>query len=87
MRQRNVNTDGLLDLTLAQRLEDTTVGNSYTVVFLSSAGEPAYEIEFDETVRMDLKRHVRGSPLPRRADDGERDTRPLFEKYQFFTPG
>lgn len=79
--------DEALDITFAQRLGGTTEGGSYTIIFLSTPGEPAYETEFDEPVRMDLKRHTQGSPVRRRANETERDTRPLFEKYQFFTPG
>lgn len=43
-----------------------------------------YQAEFDATAHIDLKRDFRV-----RADNSTNapDTRPLFEKYQYFTPG
>ncbi|KAH6978893.1 hypothetical protein EDB82DRAFT_506580 [Fusarium venenatum] len=74
--------------------------DSYTVLFVgtpstqaktASASKKAagsektiYEPEFIEPLHMDLKRDVsEGS----KAGNATRDTRGLFEKYQFFTPG
>ncbi|KAI1876663.1 hypothetical protein JX265_004189 [Neoarthrinium moseri] len=45
-------------------------------------GKP-YEAEFRDTTHQELKRQL--SSIARRAN--ETDNRPLFEKYQFFTPG
>ncbi|RGP60706.1 er big1 [Fusarium longipes] len=72
--------------------------DSYTVLFVGTPSTRAktastskkvsektiYESEFVEPLRMDLKRDVsEGS----KAGNATRDTRGLFEKYQFFTPG
>jgi hypothetical protein len=74
--------------------------DSYTVLFVGTPSTQAktastskkvsgsektiYEPEFIEPLHMDLKRDVsEGS----KAGNATRDTRGLFEKYQFFTPG
>ncbi|TGO10414.1 hypothetical protein BTUL_0136g00370 [Botrytis tulipae] len=69
-------------------------GPEYTVIFtttpIGSVLEqhifelPVYNAEFDSTSHIDLKRDFRI-----RADNSttEPDRRPLFEKYQYFTPG
>jgi hypothetical protein len=74
--------------------------DSYTVLFVgtpstrpktasaskkvSGSEKTIYESEFIEPLHMDLKRDVsEGS----KAGNATRDTRGLFEKYQFFTPG
>ncbi|KAF5244965.1 hypothetical protein FAUST_2074 [Fusarium austroamericanum] len=74
--------------------------DSYTVMFVGTPSTKAkaastskkvsgsektiYESEFIEPLHMDLKRDVsEGS----KAGNTTRDTRGLFEKYQFFTPG
>jgi len=77
------------DNVLAQSLEETTAGDSYTIVFLSTTREPTYEPDFVEPVRMDLKRHTRSITLQEQEQGNktEWDRLPLFEKYQFFTPG
>ena len=50
----------------------------------SGSEKTIYESEFIEPLHMDLKRDVsEGS----KAGNDTRDTRGLFEKYQFFTPG
>ncbi|KAK0754537.1 BIG/ATPase V1 complex, subunit S1 [Schizothecium vesticola] len=65
----------------------------YTVVMFSDPNEfQVYEPEFIESVHknhLDLRRAVEQPALAgaRRASNTTRDTRPLFEKYQFFTPG
>ena len=82
---------GLADMSLIDhelaRLLDAFDGD-YTVVLFSDPNEfKAYEPEFIEPVHMDLRRQ---------ADDGVKfssrrtnstSKAPLFEKYQFFTPG
>ncbi|KAK7397665.1 hypothetical protein QQX98_012964 [Neonectria punicea] len=75
------------DDALSRSLDGLSLSESYTILFVGTPGEQIYEPEFDDRLRMDLKRDLRSSPM-RRADNGtERDRRPLFEKYQFFTPG
>ena len=76
----------LIDHGLARLLD--ALDGDYTVVLFSDPNEfKAYEPEFIEPVHMDLRRQ---------ADDGVKFTSrranstnkaPLFEKYQFFTPG
>ncbi|KAF4983637.1 hypothetical protein FZEAL_989 [Fusarium zealandicum] len=65
--------------------------DSYTVLFVgtssSDAEETVYEPDFIEPIHMDLKRDITDGMM-RRADNGSNyDNRPLFQKYQFFTPG
>ncbi|KAH7166242.1 BIG/ATPase V1 complex, subunit S1 [Dactylonectria macrodidyma] len=74
------------DEILSKSIDGLQSSNSYTILFVGTPGEQTYEPEFDDRVRMDLKRDLRSSPM-RRANETERDNRPLFEKYQFFTPG
>lgn len=53
------------------------------VVHDSVSDVPNYESEFQEPLHSEIKRQT-----VRRADGGSKvDRRPLFEKYQFFTPG
>jgi hypothetical protein len=75
--------------------------DSYTVLFVgtpssqaktaspskkvSSSEKTIYESEFVEPMHMDTKRDV--SDASSQARNTTRDTRSLFEKYQFFTPG
>ncbi|KAH7251663.1 hypothetical protein BKA59DRAFT_472534 [Fusarium tricinctum] len=75
--------------------------DSYTVLFVgtpssqaktaspskkvSSSEKTIYESEFVEPMHMDIKRDV--SDASSQARNTTRDTRSLFEKYQFFTPG
>ncbi|KAL7949206.1 BIG/ATPase V1 complex, subunit S1 [Trichoderma barbatum] len=75
------------DDALAQSLEKAAEGNSYTFIFFSTPGEPFYEPEFEEPVRMELKRHVQSTQPPKGSNNTDWDKLPLFEKYQFFTPG
>ncbi|KAJ4123302.1 hypothetical protein NW768_009836 [Fusarium equiseti] len=74
--------------------------DSYTVLFVGTPSTKAktastskkasgsektiYESEFIEPLHMDLKRDVSDGS---KAGNNTRDTRGLFEKYQFFTPG
>lgn len=79
----------MTDHELGQILERAEVGGDYTVVYFSDPNEPrAYEADFQEPLRMELKR---GEPVfigRRQADGSPVPSSPgLFEKYQFFTPG
>jgi hypothetical protein len=79
---------GVKDYELGQLL--STIGDDYTVLLFSDPNEfTAYEPSFVEPMRTDLKRRAEGEPVyvGRRAGNGTRDSRGLFEKYQFFTPG
>ncbi|KAH7263904.1 hypothetical protein B0J15DRAFT_463830 [Fusarium solani] len=82
---------------LWQQAKSLIEKGSHTVLFVgtprpskksaSSAEKTIYESEFVEPVRMDVKRDVTDG-FQRRADnETEWDNRPLFQKYQFFTPG
>jgi hypothetical protein len=71
-------------------MRELSDGIRYTVVFSTTpsddltADEITYEPTFDVGVHMDLKRAL----LTRApASTTSNDTRPLFEKYQYFTPG
>uniref|UniRef100_A0A0L0NHJ4 Protein BIG1 n=1 Tax=Tolypocladium ophioglossoides (strain CBS 100239) TaxID=1163406 RepID=A0A0L0NHJ4_TOLOC len=75
------------DAILASSLEASTKSDSYTILLFSTPAEPAYEPEFVDSLHMDLKRDVQGIPTRQEENKTQRDTRPLFEKYQFFTPG
>ncbi|KAI9158785.1 hypothetical protein HJFPF1_06783 [Paramyrothecium foliicola] len=75
------------DDTLGRELDTVTASESYTILFVSTPAEPVYEAEFDEPLRMDLKRHVQQSVVRRAGNETEWAKLPLFEKYQFFTPG
>ncbi|KAI0446591.1 ER protein BIG1 [Xylaria telfairii] len=67
-----------------------SAGNSYTVIY---AGGPrtekpqTYTAEFTDSGagHTELKRQLHDARISRRQE--KRDTRPLFEKYQYFTPG
>lgn len=72
------------------------LNDSYTVLFVGTPSTKAkttasktektiYEPEFIEPLHMDLKRDVSGNA--EKPGNATRDTRGLFEKYQFFTPG
>ncbi|QUC18944.1 uncharacterized protein UV8b_03185 [Ustilaginoidea virens] len=77
---------GRNDDALSKELDATTLGNSYTILLYAPPREPLYDSEFLQPLHLDMKRGVDDAPVPR-ANDTQRDTRPLFEKYQFFTPG
>lgn len=79
----------VIDALFQERLDTLNGDNDYTVVFLSTQMENTmYEADFEEAVDMDLKRHVQSGSLMRRADnETDWNKLPLFEKYQFFTPG
>lgn len=65
--------------------------DSYTLIFYGvplDAEEPAvYEPEFEEQVLINLKRNLQGHPSRRANNETDWNKLPLFEKYQFFTPG
>lgn len=77
-----------------QVYEHLTTGPEYTVIITTAPvgyvlegdrqDDPIYTPVFDATAHIDLKRD-----FGIRADNSSKkhDTRPLFEKYQFFTPG
>lgn len=67
---------------------------SYTVIYTTTplnatlpslqVEEPLYEPEFESQEHLDLKRNLMARVV---ANGNATDDRPLFEKYQFFTPG
>ena len=71
-------------------LKDLPTGPKYTVIYTSTPltesirEEYQYESAFDDAVHIDLKRDLMIRVPPR---TNETDMRPLFEKYQFLTPG
>ncbi|KAK3325433.1 BIG/ATPase V1 complex, subunit S1 [Apodospora peruviana] len=71
------------------KLLDGLNGEEFTVIIVSDPNQfQAYEPQFAEPVHMDLKRSEPLSAfIGQRANNETRDNRPLFEKYQFFTPG
>jgi hypothetical protein len=88
-----------LDIILQELLAQFK-GRSYAVLFATTpmdqtipthmqqdgvADVPDYHSEFQEPLHSQIKRQ---EGAVRRADSGKKvDSRPLFEKYQFFTPG
>ena len=70
---------------------------SYTVIYLGTppsstiqGGEDygyEYRPEFYETQHIDLRRDLRDNKARDTESDEDVDTRGLFEKYQYFTPG
>ncbi|KAJ4327995.1 hypothetical protein N0V84_001525 [Fusarium piperis] len=82
---------------LWQKAKSLVEKGSHTVLFVgtprsskksaSSAEKTIYESEFIEPVRMDVKRDVTDGFQQRADNKTEYDNRPLFQKYQFFTPG
>ena len=75
------------DAILSEKLAAVTADGGYTILFLSSPGEPTYDADFVEPIQMDLKRHVRDGSVRRQSNESDWDRLPLFQKYQFFTPG
>jgi hypothetical protein len=57
------------------------------VVFSDPNEFKAYEPDFGAPVRMDLRRWEEAPGVVAQRKANETDNRPLFEKYQFFTPG
>ncbi|KAM0558426.1 hypothetical protein ACHAPJ_004616 [Fusarium lateritium] len=81
-------------------LSEKWMKDSYTVLFVGTPSTQAkaasaskkvsektvYESEFVEPVHMDLKRDVLDG-TSKAGNNTKYDNRPLFQKYQFFTPG
>lgn len=77
---------GAVDYELGRLLE--TLGDDYTVVVFSDPNEfKPYEPEFAQPVHMDMKRWSEEPEVVARIQSNSTRTVPLFEKYQFFTPG
>jgi hypothetical protein len=75
------------DNIVARSIEKASASGSYTILFMSSPREPTYEADFAEPLHLDLKRNLRDVPVPRQSNISDGRQLPLFEKYQFFTPG
>ncbi|KAG8413239.1 hypothetical protein J3458_012826 [Metarhizium acridum] len=75
------------DVSLTAELKAVTAADSYTVLLYATPREPLYESDFIEPVHMGMKRDANSAPLPQQNNDTEFNKLPLFEKYQFFTPG
>lgn len=83
MKKHNATrTNKPLDQILGESIGKDNGRDSFTVLFYATRPEPAYEAQFDEAVHQDLRRATHDSDTVL-----EKDNRPLFEKYQFFTPG
>ncbi|XXH00279.1 tropomyosin-2 [Hypoxylon texense] len=74
------------DEELGMVLEQFEREGSYTVIYAGSQRETpkTYTADFQEAVHTELKRSLHG--LRQRADNSTRNL-PLFEKYQYFSPG
>ncbi|KAJ6787560.1 hypothetical protein PWT90_00643 [Aphanocladium album] len=70
------------DRILGERIGKENGRDSFTVLLYATRPEPAYEAQFGDAVHQDLRRATHESSA-----HVEKDNRPLFEKYQFFTPG
>jgi len=82
-----------IDARLGKLLGYLPEGVEYTVIYTSTPvngtvgrGEEnvVYESQFVDAVHADLKRDLEARVPPK---TNETDMRPLFEKYQFLTPG
>ncbi len=68
-------------------MEKTQADGDYTVIYFSNPNEfKPYEAEFVDPVHVELKRRSEATLVGRKQSNST-DNRPLFEKYQFFTPG
>jgi hypothetical protein len=86
-RERDADLLGVTDYELGKLL-DTLEGEDYTVMVFSDASEfKAYEPEFSAPVHLDMKRAIERQVVRGSKGNSTSDNRPLFEKYQFFTPG
>lgn len=75
-----------IDEELGMVLEQYEREGSYTIIYAGLPREEThktYTAEFEGAVHTELKRQVH---IQQRADNNTR-TLPLFEKYQYFTPG
>lgn len=73
-------------------LKDLSKAKSYTIIYTTTpatdipAEKPVvYEADFNEPLHLDLKRELLS--FDKRAGPTTNDTRPLFEKYNFLSPG
>lgn len=83
------------DASLANVLDSISSGLPCTFIYLTTPAtnvavqkqgeEQVYKPEFKEPLHMDLKRDVYARA--RNESGVPQDLRPLFEKYQFFSPG
>jgi hypothetical protein len=73
------------DYKIGQLLESSRKDGDYTVLFFSDPNEMRYEADFDQPLHVELKRD--SNPILIARAPNVTDPRPLFEKYQFFTPG
>ncbi|KJZ75535.1 hypothetical protein HIM_04998 [Hirsutella minnesotensis 3608] len=71
------------DAALASKLEAVTKNDSYTILFLSV---PDNSVR-DPSAQINLKRDVPAPISAKKSNQTEWKDLPLFEKYQFFTPG
>ncbi|EQK98391.1 ER protein BIG1 [Ophiocordyceps sinensis CO18] len=85
--QDRVSTLSKNDAILAGNLETATKNDSYTILFLSAPGEPAYESHSVESLHTNSKRDMDLMHFGRKDNNTRWESLPLFEKYQFFTPG
>jgi len=76
-----------LDADLSPHFASATIDGDYTILFFSTSGEPAYAADFVEPFQMGQKRDVRDGATRRQSNQTDWDRLPLFQKYQFFTPG
>jgi hypothetical protein len=83
------------DYVLGNALDDALALGDVTVVYVSNGGAAnshgsEYEATFEDPAQVPIKKRLAEHPNVRRqvvTPSAERDTRGLFEKYQFFTPG
>lgn len=88
-RSREI-TNWLTDQILDRTFGDLLSADSYTIIYLSSpAGQSTYDgVDSTGTLSAELKKlRARAWPVRRQDNNTEWDKRPLFEKYQFLTPG
>lgn len=74
---------------LGHAVVEAQTSDSYTVFYLTSPNEAStYESDFGNTMSDELRK-LRARDIPVRRANNETDWNklPLFEKYQFFTPG
>ncbi|KAF5025135.1 hypothetical protein F66182_2775 [Fusarium sp. NRRL 66182] len=95
-----INVDRFTEAIKQWNMSEKWMKDSYTVLFVgtpavqdktskktSASEKTIYEPEFIEPVRMNLKRDVSDGMSSQADNKTEYDNRPLFQKYQFFTPG
>lgn len=83
---------GISLITGSKKSEIEGLGLSYTVIYTTTPPsgtieEQTYEPQFQNPAHVDLKRDRRAEPSVIPWPGVDNDTRPLFEKYQFLTPG